>query len=279
MRPRAFARVPVLWIALACLTAATARAHDGAPLEIRALDRRIAAGPVAALDLLRRGELHRIEQEWAEAEADYGRAETLAPGLPELALCRAALALDRGRPAETLPQLEALLAREPGHAAAHVLRARALLALGRPAGAVTDLSAALETLERPTPELYLLRADARLQADPAAREAALAGLDEGIRRLGPAVALVQRAIGIEIELGRHDRALARLEAIAPQYQRREAVLEQRGRILAAAGRAEEARAAYAAALAELESLEGARRRTPATIDRERRLRDALGATR
>src|SRR5689334_8982673 len=109
MRPA----VPTLVLILSALAiarfAAPSAAHESARDEIRALDLRIGAGRAPAQDLVRRGELHRLERDWDAAEADYASAERLDAHLPELPLCRAALELDRGRPDAAIARLDPLL--------------------------------------------------------------------------------------------------------------------------------------------------------------------------
>jgi hypothetical protein len=83
------------------------------------------------------------------------------------------------------------------------------------------------------------------------------------------------AIHAEVERGCHDAALSRLAGLAPGSARREGLLERRAAILAAAGRWAESRAAYAAALAEIESLPADHRQRRVTRELEARIRVAL----
>jgi tetratricopeptide (TPR) repeat protein len=249
--------------------------HGSAGEEIETLTSRIAAGGGGASDFLRRAELHRLRGEWDAAAGDLDTAVRLDPARSEIVVCRAALLLDRSKPAEALALLDQLLARAPAHAQALVLRARALEASGRPLQAVRDLDRLLDGAGRASPDHYLERSRLLVSCGSDHRWEALRGLDRGIARLGPLVSLESAAIDLELGLGRAEAALARLDAIAPQFARREVVLERRGRILATAGRSEEARAAYAAALAELELLPSSRRGRRDLVDLEARVRAAL----
>ena len=89
------------------------------------------------------------------------------------------------------------------------------------------------------------------------------GLDEGINKLGPLVTLELAAIDLELRRDNYDAALARLDVITAQSERKEMWLVRRGEILSAAGRSEEAREAFNAALTAIDSLPPARRQSKA----------------
>jgi len=169
--------------------------------------------------------------------------------------------------------LEQLLAEKAQHPEANLALARALAELGRSRDAAVHYTRAIEAAPVPIPARYLERADALLAAGEP--EAALGGLDEGLARLGPVVALATRAIEIECAQGRVDAALARLERLASLASRQETWLARRAEILEDVGRRSEARAVYTAALAEVERLPARRRTTPAMLQLEARARDAL----
>ena len=58
------------------------------------------------------------------------------------------------------------------------------------------------------------------QEDLEGVERAVAGLDEGVQRLGPLVTLHLAAVELELDRGQHDRALARIEALRRVARRR-----------------------------------------------------------
>jgi len=103
------------------------------------------------------------------------------------------------------------------------------------------------------------------------------GLDEGIQKLGPLVTLQLTAIDLELRRRNYDAALARLDGITSQSERKETWLVRRGEILKLAGRQEEARAAFNAALVAIESLPPARRQSRTVTTLELRARSALGS--
>ncbi len=223
------------------------------------LDALIAQNPDCADLLLLRAEHHESHAEWALAEADVRGAAALESETPRVALALGRIAFGRGAFAEARKRFDAVLARMPDDAETRVWRARTQVKLGDDLAAEADYSRALALVAQPTPELFLERA--KLALPPAKL---LAGLDEGLAKLGPVVALLERALALELGLGRTEAALARLDALAATAERRETWLKRRGDILAAAGRSAEARASYAAALEAIQALPAWLRETPET---------------
>ncbi|MBL9199871.1 MAG: hypothetical protein JNL39_05150, partial [Opitutaceae bacterium] len=119
--------------------------------------------------------------------------------------------------------------------------------------------AALALLAAPPPELMLERA---ALLPPAA---ALRTLEEAIARLGSIVTLHQRALALEEATGRIDDAAARLARLAAESERPENWHRRRGDLLARAGRAAEARSAYAAGLDAIAALPAWLRASPDTV--------------
>jgi predicted negative regulator of RcsB-dependent stress response len=109
--------------------------------------------------------------------------------------------------------------------------------------------------------------------------AALKGLDDGIKRLGPLVTLQLFAIDAELKQSNFDGALARVDQVAARSPRKETWLARRGEILRQAGRPAEAKRAYSDALAALKTLPPTRRNVPAMQELARRIQkeiDSLG---
>ena len=254
-------------------------AHGPTRRAIDEISVRIAAGGASFGDFLSRGELYRIERDWSSAERDFDRAAQLEPRSPAIALARGALHLDQGQHARAKTAMDRLLSDHPNHPEALRIRAQASIGLGLPLEAARDLDRRIVVDPRPSPDHYVERA--RLLAGCGDRflNRAVRGQDEGIARFGPIVSLQFCAIELETKQGNFDSALARLDAIAPQFDRKEVVLERRGEILAAAGRDTEARDAFQAALAAIESAPSERRGSESTRELESRLRASLGAKR
>ncbi|HXG62702.1 MAG TPA: tetratricopeptide repeat protein [Planctomycetota bacterium] len=247
--------------------------HEDLELQIAELTRRMEREGASAELYYRRAELHRFHEDWPAARADYDRAERLDPGLAEVDLGRGRMWLGAGSPDRAEAALVRFLSRRPDHAGALLERARARRALGRPAEAARDYTRALARLPDPKPDFFLERARAQEEAGDLA--GALAGLEEGMKRLGRIVTLESAALELEIASGRLDEALARLERLAAGTPRPEPWLVRRGEVLRRAGRAAEAEAAFRAALAALETLPPARRAVKSVRDLEARARAGL----
>lgn len=250
--------------------------HEDLLDQIARITRRLEQEPARAELHLRRGELHRIHEDWAAARADFERARALDPGLAAVDLALGRVCNRVGDPRAALDALGRFLERRPGHAEGLLERARARTRLGERAAAADDYGEAIARMEEPWAENYLERAEV-LRADGRLAEA-IRGLEEGMKRIGPALPIRLALVDLELEAGRHDSALSRLDAIAAQSERKDLWLVRRGEILRQAGRAEEAERAFRAALASIEALPAGRRRTKFTQDLERRARAALEKT-
>jgi tetratricopeptide (TPR) repeat protein len=172
---------------------------------------------------------------------------------------------------EAKNELDRLLRAVPEHQEGLLTRARLLTKLDEPLQAALDYDKVIAGLENPTPEFYLERAKALVAGGPEQTARALAGLDEGIRRLGPLFTLVDFAIDLEVQAARYDAALRRLDkqlgpALAP-----ERLLYRRGTILGLAGRPAEARKSYVQALESLRRAPIRRRSTRAAQELEAEL--------
>ncbi len=261
----------VVWIG----NPGTALAHADILVRITALNREIRESPPSAALYLKRGELHRLHRDWPAALTDYEQAARLAPRNPDVSYYRGRMWFEAGQPEPARPALDRFLAVRPDHADALLVRSRVLAVLGERLAAVNDLTRAIALLDPPTPEVYLERAR-HLEAEGSAYiDRALAGLDEGIARLGPLVTLIQFAIEVERTRGRYPSALVRLDGLPESITGQALWLGLRGDLLLAAGRTEEARAAYAAGLEIIESYPSARRTLRATSRLETRLRAAV----
>jgi tetratricopeptide (TPR) repeat protein len=260
-------------IAVAALLApASVLAHGDFGVRVAALSAQIEKQP-SADRYLERSLLYQGHGDLAAALADLEQAERLDPTRTDLGLHRGRLALAAGRPEEAVAPLQRLLAAAPEHPEANLALARALAELGRPRDAAMHYTRAIEAAPVGIPSHYLERADSLFAAGEL--QVALNGLDEGLGRLGPVVALATRAIEVELAQGRVDAALVRLDRLGSRASRQEMWLARRADILENAGRHAEARVAYAGALAEIERLPVRRRATPAMVQLESRARDGV----
>jgi tetratricopeptide (TPR) repeat protein len=257
---------PVAVFLFACGAALPLAAHPETAEARAQLDRMIAEFPQEPDLLVQRAAVARDEGAWAAAEADLRRALQLAPRSAQAHAQLAEVLAVRGDLARAEREASAALALAPRDAEALVRRAQIRARRGAAEAAYGDFTAAIGLLEAPSPDLFLARA--ALAVPP---ERALRGIDEGLARLGPAAPLVERALALELRLGRIDAALARLEVLAATGGRRERLLKRRGDILAAAGRAHDARSAYGEALAAIAALPDWLRETPGTAQLAREL--------
>ena len=113
---------------------------------------------------------------------------------------------------------------------------------------------------RTSPDVYLARA--QIQADIGAIDDALAGLQEGLAKLGGVPALLRMGIGLEAARGQPNAALDWLERAPERLQQTPSWLVLRADILVQSGRRGKAVQAYGQARAAIDRLPAARRGVP-----------------
>lgn len=260
-------------ILLLVLFATGIAAHEGLHEQIARITERLARQPRNAALVLERGELHRLHGDWKRASRDYDRAQRIDPGLATVDLCRGLLSLDRGRGADALTPLRRFTKAHSGDSRGRTALARALALSGMPSEAADEYAVALAAMSQPDPDLILEHVRALVDAERPAE--ALRQLDSTQARLGPLIPLLLAAIDLEVASGRYDDALQRIDTAMAVAVRKETWLERRGHILRQAGRNEEARTAYQAALVALATLPPERRLTRAMQQLEERLHRSL----
>ena len=248
-------------------------AHGDLHERIASLSRSIKAQPADGNLFLQRGELYRLHAEPDLAIGDYCRALRLDATLDLAQLGMARAWLDMGKPIEARANLESFLTKHPRNAEALLVRARILAIQGEARAAAADYTGALGALSRPAPEIFLERA--AVLSNEGLIDEAIAGLDEGVTRLGYIAPLELRAVELELGRQRYDSALARLNGQIERAPRKEFLLCRRGAILEKAGRLSEAHLAYTAASRELETLPPAQRANRALSDLSDQILSAL----
>ena len=251
--------------------------HGDLHEQIDAVTAQIAAAPENGALYLRRAELERAHEDWAPAIKDYSRAEELKADEPNIHLGRGKLLLAIGEVGKACVELDLLIEKSPAHVDARTTRARARAKAGDYAGAAADYSMAIDSATRPEPEHYLERAAALGASDPPRSAEALAGLDEGMARLGSPITLVLAAIELEIKSRHFDSALERINRAGIGAKRPEQWLVRRAEVLELAGRPAEASAAWAQALTALEALPSRHRNVQTTVELEKRIKEHLSA--
>jgi len=219
----------------------------------------------------------RVLQMKGEWDAALEEVETAAArgGDPDvLGQVRASIYLDAGFPRMAKVEVDRVLARRPDAAGLLYERGRAWLAIGNPEAAARDFGDAIAKGPRPTPEQVIAHRDVLLGLGK--KDAALRALDDGMARVGHVVSLELPAVDLEVELGRYDAALARLDRLAATAPPNPLWIARRGEVLDKAGRGAQARAEYAKALALIDARPAARRGKP-FVDLKRRLEMALAS--
>ena len=223
--------------------------------------------------LLQRSDLHRRHADYAKANADLDTVDELRPNWSFALLARARTQLESSNFIAGLSTTDRFLKQETHHPDGLIVRARCLVKLQRLPAAVADFSLAIAALPTPMPDLLIERA--RAQAVIGRLEDAVAGLDEGLRKLGAVPTLQLAAIEYERQLANFDGALARVDRISARYPRKEPWLALRGEVLEQAGRLTEARATFQQVLSIIETYPPVRRQLDLTRQLETRVRTNL----
>jgi tetratricopeptide (TPR) repeat protein len=244
-------------------------------LQIIEITKQIEQNPTNVDLYIKRGELHRYHQDWDAAQADYDRALTLNPKLEIVDFVRGRMYLEANWLLSANVVLDRFLTKQPSHLDALITRARTLTKLERRLDGAKDYSKAIALSTESRPELYFERAQALAgEGGPHLKEA-IAGLDEGIKKLGPLVTLQLCAIDIEVQHKQYDAAVTRLDQVITKAPRKETWLARKGEILVLAGKKDEARQAFRSALQSMETLPPGRRNVPAMIDLQKHLQEQL----
>lgn len=180
--------------------------------------------------------------EWSSALVALERAERLAPGKHPVALVQG-LALARGgqwQAAEAM--LSEYLTAHPSHAKALTERARVRLKLKRPDEAMRDFQTVLKSAREPEMEVFLETADLWVSKGEQAEAAKV--LKDGIAQLGPHPELLERALERAMAEGHTEVAMDHLEALKQTSPQPQAWMARKARLLAQAGRRDEAQAMW-----------------------------------
>ncbi len=265
--------------AIALAVAWPAAAHPAADLRLEDLQARLAAEPRRADLLLQRGRLLAEAHDFEGARADLERALKLDPELVEADLVLARVHLGAGAPRRAGEAIDRFLGVRPADPAGLALRADVHRALVEPSDAAADYGRAIAAQKAtgalPPPDWYLNRARLLAQARACgAADEALATLEQGLADLGRPSVLEWEALSVERGAGRIDAALRRADRMTGASASA-AWRTAQGEILEAAGRPDEALAAYAAALDADLALPAPRRSAPAVARRVESLRAAI----
>jgi len=203
--------IVALMFATGCILTPNALAHGDLDERIAAVSAQLVTNSTAPELWLQRADLNREHGDYPAALADLAHAAQLRPNWTAVSLQRARIWYDDGKFSQCEYAATECLKLKSNNADALVLRARALVQLGKPARAIADYDTVLNATNSaaPLPDLYLERA--RALASLKRWDEAIAGLDAGMKRLGSTPSLALPAINYERQCGHFDAALARLE--------------------------------------------------------------------
>ena len=257
-------------------SAAVVGAHPEIEVQLSHISSQIEQSPDEADLYLKRGHIHRVHRDWKAGMADFRRAGELDPELHRVSRAIGRLLLEAGKPEQALPQLEQFLKHQPGDPEGQILRGRAQGELGEHLIGAADFDKALPQLRRPTPELYIERAEILLAAGDEYQARVLIGLEQALDRLGDLYTLHRYAAELEIESGQPEAALRRARGLLEKFDGNVSWRIFEAELLVSLGRVVEARTSYSKALDSITSLPAHRRRTPAVSEKEKQIREALG---
>lgn len=245
-----------------------ALAHSDGHERMEQLDAQIRNEPSNAELHLRRGRLYIEESHFEEARADLEKALALAPTQhgARYFLAEALLYGGKAELAEQQAQqfIDAHGSREPGALSrGYWLLGEARMARQHPEAAVAAYRTAMQVTVEPAPDHYQLFVDACLAARGKYLDEALRVLDQGLAAGGSIDLLQGMALEVELQAGRTDAALQRLEIIIAREKRLPFLYVRKAGILADAGRMAEAEKALMAASGALTAIPEKRRRAKA----------------
>ncbi len=185
-----------------------------------------------------------LHGEWQTALVDLEKADRLEPGKHATDWLRGQALMAGGKFALAKAVLDDFVTKYPEHGGALASRARVLVKLEQHEAALADFRAALVKMPNPEPELVHEVVEALVAQKQ--NEEATNLLELHLKRLGSSPGLIMKALEMEIALGRFDAALARMDAMQKAAPRPEPWMAKRAAILAQAGRADDAKAAWTA---------------------------------
>jgi tetratricopeptide (TPR) repeat protein len=247
-------------------------AHPGLDELRRAADVAVALSPAEPQPHLQRARVLELQREWDAALAELNAAAAYGADADAVGATRVSILLAAGRSQAALREIDRVLPHRPDAYWLVFDRGRALLALGQARPAAQDFGRAIAAMPAPQPEHVFAQRDALLSLGD--RAAAVTALDAGMARIGRVASLQLAAVDLEVELGRTDDALRRLDELIEREGRNPVWIAQRGDILRRAGRDAAARAEYERALALIEA-RPAMQRVKAFEALKQRLRTAL----
>ena len=246
-----------------CGIGSTALGHGDTHEQVAMLDGLLEENPDHVASLLERADLYRRHRDFEAALVDLNRVRLLSPTSNTVYLLTGLTLLEQGKFKEAESALQTFLGRSSDSVRGHVALAKVLTQQERYLSAAQAYELAIENQATPSPDHYLLRAHAYIAAGEPYLSRALEGLEEGVELLGPLITFQRLAIEIEIDQGKHQDAIERVNMILVDADRKESWLVKKASILYSIGRLEEAIRQFRLAERTIESLPRRLRTTPA----------------
>lgn len=254
-----------------------ARAHAPGLDEIDRITAQLAEGGEQAELYAKRARIFQNNHMWQEAMSDFDRAAEIDSQNVKFDLERAGLSFEAGAYLRALDFIELYLLRHEVSTEAALIQARSYRELGQYRRSIESYQTALTNLATfdgsPLPEWYVEFANTLLLAGD--KRQALQVLQQGMDQLGEPGVFRLQAIALEVDLGLFDSALARIDRLLLQAQRKDLWLARRADILSRAGREDEARQGYQQAFAALKQLPLRIQNLPVSRELENRLQEQL----
>jgi len=210
-----------------------------------------------------RGEEYLVVRDWEKALADFLRSRQLQPSGIRVSLPMARAYYERGEYEQALDEIDRYLHRYKNDDQGLLLRSHILHELGRYRDALRDLQGVLAKQSRSRPDIGLVLYRAELQGRLGEWSAALGGIREAEAALGKLPVLETKRIELLRKQGDFDAALAVLDPLLAQAQRKERWLLLKAQVLEQAGRLPEAKQQYQGVLDALDRLPARLSRVPA----------------
>ena len=247
----------LLALALGCFGfVQLATAHSGLDPEIEEITEKLTKDPNNVDLLVRRGQVYRSNGKFIESLLDLERAWLLDRENRTVVLQRALTLSALGRDKEAEAALDYFLQEESDPKRVFALAERASIhaRTGKAELAITDFTSAIQL--QPTIELYLIRG--KLQESLGKLEAAAAGYQDGLAKLGDAILLKKNLIRVQIAQKQYGEALALIDEEVVRSSVKTPWHLQRAEILDKMGQPDAARLAYEQALSEANRVLGKR---------------------
>jgi len=252
------------------LLPALLQAHPGVDAAIAHFDALIEASPREQLLWIQRGIVYSNDGQFEKALSDFTRAQALGdPVLVSYEL--GVLHYRKGDFPTSRRYFDTFLERFPDNAQCLEYRARMRRDAGDTDGAIADFGRALALQKQPNPGDYLSLAELLQSRGETGIARAIGVLDEAMAKIGLTPPLQRKAIELELLRGQTDRAIERLRTLESMLGDSGEWKVQMGELLLKAGRDEEARQQFRAAVAQLRGL----RPTPARLELLKRARAQL----